>query len=66
MPDSFGKRSRQQPIKCWGREGGYMYKDFPCKGERLRIVHNIQKVDTMEYMGGHMPRIYIALGNKQA
>jgi hypothetical protein len=31
----------------------------------MRIVHNIQEVETMEYMGGNMPRIYAAFDNKQ-
>jgi hypothetical protein len=26
--------------------------------------HNIQEVETMEYMGRSMPRIYVALDNK--
>ena len=32
----------------------------------MRIVHNIHEDETMEYMGGNMPRIYAALDNKQA
>jgi hypothetical protein len=66
MIDSFGKRPRQQPIKCWGCEGDHLYRDFPHKGERMRIVHNIQEADTIEDMGRSMPRIYAALDNKQA
>jgi hypothetical protein len=66
MTESLGKRPRQQPIKCWGCEGDHMYRDFPHKGERMRIVHNIQEVDTVEDMGRSMPRIYAALDNKQA
>jgi hypothetical protein len=31
----------------------------------MRTVQNIQKDETMEYMGGNMPRIYVALENKQ-
>ena len=30
----------------------------------MRIVHNIQEVETMEDMGGSMPRIYVALDIK--
>jgi hypothetical protein len=65
MTDSFGKRPRQQPIKCWGCEGDHLYRDFPHKGENMRIVHNIQEVDTVEDIGKSMPRIYAALDNKQ-
>jgi hypothetical protein len=42
-----------------------LYRDFPHKGERMRIVHNIWEDETMEDMGGSMPRIYAALDNKQ-
>jgi hypothetical protein len=32
----------------------------------MSIVHNIQEAETVEYMGGNMPRIFAALDNKQA
>jgi hypothetical protein len=31
----------------------------------MRTVHNIQEAETVEDMGGSMPRIYAALDNKQ-
>jgi hypothetical protein len=31
----------------------------------MRIVHNIQEVEIVEYMGENMPRIYASLDNKQ-
>jgi hypothetical protein len=63
--DSFGKRPRKQPVQCWGCDGNHLYKDFPHKGEIMRIVHNIQEAETMEYMGGNMPHIYVALDKKK-
>jgi hypothetical protein len=30
----------------------------------MRIFHNIQEAEIVEYMGGSMPRIYAALENK--
>jgi hypothetical protein len=42
-----------------------MYRDFPHRGEKVRIVHNVQWVDTIEDMNKSMPRIYAALDNKQ-
>jgi hypothetical protein len=42
-----------------------MYRDFPHRGEKVRIVHNVQQVDTVEDMGRNVPRIYAALDNKQ-
>jgi hypothetical protein len=66
MIDSLGKRPRQQPIKCWGCEGDHMYKDFPHTRDRMRTMHNIQEVDTVDDMGRSMLRIYAALDNRQA
>ena len=42
-----------------------MYRDCPQRGEKARIVHNVQQVDTVEEMGRNVPRIYAALDNKQ-
>jgi hypothetical protein len=41
-----------------------MYKYFPHKGDRMRIVHKLGEVDTMEDMGRSMPRIYVVLDNR--
>jgi hypothetical protein len=62
---SFGKRSRQQPIICWGCEGNNLYRDCPHKGEIMKTFHNIQGAEIVEYMGGSMLRIYEALDNKK-
>jgi hypothetical protein len=42
-----------------------MYRDFPHRGEKVRIVHNVQQDDIVEDMGINVPRIYAALDNKQ-
>jgi hypothetical protein len=42
-----------------------MYRDCPHRGEKVRIVHNVQQDDTVEDMGRNVPRIYAALDNKQ-
>jgi len=42
-----------------------MYRYYPHTCERVKIVHNVQQVDTIEDMGRSMPRIYAALHNKQ-
>jgi hypothetical protein len=39
--------------------------DLPHKEEIMRIVQNIHDGETIEYMGGNMPRIYAVLENKQ-
>jgi hypothetical protein len=62
----FAKRPRQQLVQCWGCEGNHLYKDFPHKGERMKIVHNIQEVEIVEGTEESMPNIYAALDNKQA
>jgi hypothetical protein len=63
---SFGKMPRHQPVKCWGCEGNHLYREFPHKGERMRIIYNIQEIEIVEGMGGSMPSIYETLNNKQA
>jgi hypothetical protein len=65
MTETVGQRPRQQPIQCWSCGGYHMYRDCPHNGEKVRTVHNIQQVDTMEDMGRNVPRIYAALNNKQ-
>jgi hypothetical protein len=65
MTETMGKRPRKPPIQCWGCGGDHMYRDFPHRGEKVRIVHNVQQVDTVEDMGRNVPRIYAALDNKQ-
>jgi hypothetical protein len=60
-----GQRPRQPPIQCWGCKGDHMYRDFPRRGEKGRIVHNVQQAKTVEDMGRNVPRIYAAMDNKQ-
>jgi hypothetical protein len=43
-----------------------MYRDCPHRGEKVRIVHNVQQAETVEDMGRNVPSIYVALDNKQA
>jgi len=62
---SFGKRLRQQLVQCWGCDGNHLYRDYPHKGERMRIIHNIQEDETIGDMGRSMPMIDVALENKQ-
>jgi hypothetical protein len=65
MMEIVGKKPRKQPIQCWGCGGDHMYIDFPQRGEKVRTVHNVQQVATVEDMGRNVPRIYAALDNKQ-
>jgi hypothetical protein len=43
-----------------------MYRDCPHKGEKVRIVDNIQQDDRVEDMSRNVPRIYAILDNKKA
>ena len=43
-----------------------MFKDCPHRGEKGRIVHIVQQVETVEDMGRKVPGIYAGLDNKQA
>jgi hypothetical protein len=42
-----------------------MYRDFPRRDEKVRIVHNVHQDDIVEYMGINVPSTYAALDNKQ-
>jgi hypothetical protein len=57
MTKVLGKRPRKQPIKCWGCERDHMYRDFPYRDEKVRTMHNVQKVYIVEDMGRSMPNI---------
>jgi hypothetical protein len=59
------KIPRQPPIQCWGCGGDHMYIYFTHRGEKVRIVHNVQQTNIVGDMGRNVPRIYIALDNKQ-
>jgi hypothetical protein len=65
MTESLGKIPSQPPIQGWGCKGYHMYIDFSHRSERVINFHNVQQVETMEYMGRSVPKIYAALDNKQ-
>jgi hypothetical protein len=66
MTKRVGKIKRKPPIQCWGSVRDHMYRDCPHRGEKVRIVHNLQEVDTLEKMGRNVTRTYASLDNKQA
>jgi hypothetical protein len=66
MVEVGGQRPRKTPIQYWGCQGNHKYIDCPHKNDKVRVVHNVQQVGTMEDMGSRVPRIYAALENKQA
>ena len=53
------------PIQCWGCKENHKYGDSPHKCGKARVFHNVQQVKIVEDMGSRMPRIYVALDNKQ-
>jgi hypothetical protein len=59
------KRPRQPPMQCWGCKGDHKHRNFPHRSDKLRDVHNFQQEETVEDMGSRIPRIYVALDNKQ-
>jgi hypothetical protein len=66
MTDTGSQGPKQPPMQCWGCKGDHRFKDCPHKGEKGRVVHNVQQDETVEDMGRYVPRIYAALDNKQA
>jgi hypothetical protein len=63
--DTGSQRPRQPPMQCWGCKGDHRFRDCPHRGEKGRVVHNVQRVETVKDMGRNVPRIYVALDNKQ-
>ena len=37
-----GQMPRQPHMECWGCKGNHMYRDFPHKNDKVRVVHNVQ------------------------
>jgi hypothetical protein len=66
MIETGGQRLRKPPIQCWGCKGDHMFRDCPHISDKMRVVHNGQRAETMEDMGRSVHRIYVALENKQA
>ena len=60
-----GQRPRKPPIQCWGCKGDHRFRDCPHKGEKGRVVHNVQQAETIEDMGRYVPSIYASLDNKK-
>jgi hypothetical protein len=56
---------RQTPMDCWGCKGNNRYRDYPHRNDKARAIHNVQQAKTEEDMGSRIPRIYVALDNKQ-
>jgi hypothetical protein len=42
-----GKRPRQPPIQCWGCKGDHMFRDCPHRGDKVRVVHNVNQDETV-------------------
>jgi hypothetical protein len=55
MIETEDQRPRKPPIQCWGCKWDHIFRDFPHRGEKFRIVHNIQ-AETVEDMGRNVPR----------
>jgi hypothetical protein len=66
MIDTWSQRPRHPPIQCWGCKGDHRLRYCPHRGEKGRVVHNVQQAKIVEDMGRDVPRIYVALDNKKA
>ena len=42
-----------------------MCRDYPQRGDKVRIVYNVQQAVIVEDMGRNVPRIYTMLDKKQ-
>jgi len=44
MTETVGKNPWKQSIQCWSCAGDHMHGDFPQRGDKASIVHNVQEV----------------------
>jgi hypothetical protein len=44
MTETVGKNPWKQSIQCWSCAGDHMHRDFPQRGDKASIVHNVQEV----------------------
>ena len=65
MIETGGQRPRKPPIQCWGCKGDHMYRDSPHICEKVKTIHNVHQVDTMEDLGKNVLWIFVSLENKQ-
>jgi hypothetical protein len=65
MDEVGGKIPRPTPMKFWGCKGDHRYRDCPHRKDKVRDFHNVQQDETVEEIGRRVPRIYVAMDNKQ-
>jgi hypothetical protein len=65
MSKIVGHKSWRQPMHCWGSSGNHMCRDLPQIGDKERTMHIVPKATTVDDMGINVPRIYVALDDKQ-
>ena len=63
MTKYLGKGTKKQ-LKCCGCEGNHLYKYYTQMGYRMRTVHNLHEVGTLEDVSRNIPRIYSSLNNR--
>ena len=66
MIDIGSQGPREPPLQCWGCKGDHRFRYCPHRGEKGRVLHNVQQVEIVEDMRIYVLRIYVALDNKQA
>ena len=65
-PTAFNKNiAPREPLKCWECGEPHYSKDCPIRKKNCNHVHSIQKVVTVGDMVRSMPRINLALENRQ-
>jgi hypothetical protein len=65
MAEVGGKKPRKTTMQCCGCNGDHRYRYFSHRKDKVRVVHNVQQVETMEDMGIKVPRIYTTLDNNK-
>jgi hypothetical protein len=63
--ETGGQRPRKPTIQCQGCKGDHMFRYFPHRSDKERVVHNVQRAEIVGDMGINVPRIYAALDKKK-
>ena len=66
MPNNYVKNNEQtEPMKCWESQGPHYAKYCPNINGKLNNVHTIQEEETVGDVANEMPRIIVALENRE-
>ena len=60
------RQGNSTPVKCWMCGADHYLSSCPEKNNKDSLVYNLNKVSTVRDVARNIPRIYVALENRQA